>query len=49
MLTEGALFTFVAGLFVIMNPVGNVAVFASLTTPIMWPRDFSRNRATPHA
>jgi multiple antibiotic resistance protein len=31
MLTEGALFTFVAGLFAIMNPVGNVAVFASLT------------------
>ena len=31
MLTEGALFTFIAGLFAIMNPVGNVAVFASLT------------------
>ena len=31
MLTEGVLFTFIAGLFAIMNPVGNVAVFASLT------------------
>ena len=31
MLTEGALFTFVAGLFAIMNPVGNIGIFASLT------------------
>lgn len=31
MLTEGALFTFVAGLFAIVNPVGNIGIFASLT------------------
>ncbi len=31
MLIEGALFTFVAGLFAKMKPVGNVAVFAILT------------------
>lgn len=31
MLTQAELFTFVAGLFAIMNPVGNVAIFASLT------------------
>ncbi|MDJ0514096.1 MAG: MarC family protein [Methyloceanibacter sp.] len=31
MLNEGVLFTFIAGLFAIMNPIGNVAIFASLT------------------